>query len=76
MGFLDEAKNKLNEAVDAFMSKAVPRIPMKVCMMGPRAVGKTTILTAIFNDTQENLGITTNLLLNAEGDTGTELINR
>ena len=76
MGFLDEAKNKINEAVDAFKSKAVPRIPMKVCMMGPRAVGKTTILTAIFNDTQENLGITTNLLLNAEGDTGTELINR
>ena len=61
---------------DSFKKKAVSRIPMKVCMMGPRAVGKTTILTAIFNDTQENIGATTNLVLKAEGDTNAELTSR
>ena len=76
MGALDEIKSKFGEAIGAIKSKAVPRIPMKVCMMGPRAVGKTTILTAVFNDTQENLGISTNLLLQAEGDTGAELTNK
>lgn len=76
MGLLDDIQSKLGEAVDAFKSKAAPRIPMKVCMMGPRAVGKTTILTAVFNDTQENLGISTNLLLHAEGDTGVELTDK
>ncbi len=62
--------------LDSFKEKAIARIPMKVCMMGPRAVGKTTILTAIFNDTQENIGATTNLLLRAEGDTNAELTDR
>ena len=61
---------------DSFKKKAVSRIPMKVCMMGPRAVGKTTILTAIFNDSQESIGATTNLVLKAEGDTNAELTNR
>lgn len=69
MDFIDKLK-------DTFKQRAVPRIPMKVCMMGPRAVGKTTILTAVFNDTQENLGLSTNLLLKAEGDTLVELTER
>lgn len=62
--------------VDVFKKRAIGRIPMKVCMMGPRAVGKTTILTAVFTDTQENIGSTTNLLLQAQGDTSSELTNR
>lgn len=62
--------------IDRFKKRAIGRIPMKVCMMGPRAVGKTTILTAIFNDTQENIGSTTNLLLQAQGDTSAELTER
>lgn len=61
---------------DSFKKKAISRIPMKVCMMGPRAVGKTTILTAIFNDTQENIAASTNLLLQAVGDTNAELTDR
>lgn len=69
MKFIDRLK-------DSFKQRAVPRIPMKVCMIGPRAVGKTTILTAVFNDTQENLGLLTNLLLKAEGDTLVELTER
>ena len=56
--------------LDSFKKKAIARIPMKVCMMGPRAVGKTTILTAIFNDTQENIGATTNLILKAARNHG------
>ena len=31
------------------------RIQLKVCMMGPRAVGKTTILTSIFHDSGNKL---------------------
>lgn len=69
MDVLDRLKRTIKQ-------KAIPRIPMKVCMMGPRAVGKTTILTAVFNDTQENLGLSTNLILKAEGDTLVELTSR
>lgn len=41
---------------------------MKVCMMGPRAVGKTTILTAVFNETKNSITDTL-LKLTACGDT-------
>lgn len=58
---------------DKFLPKT---LPMNVCMMGPRAVGKTTILTAIFNDSQESIGAQTNLLLRAKGDTGDRLIGQ
>jgi len=76
MKLFDDAKKVIEEAVDSFKQRAVQRIPMKVCMMGPRAVGKTSILTAIFSDTQENLGLATNLLLRAEGDTLAELTDK
>ena len=76
MGFIDNARNKVNDTVNAFKSKAIGRIPMKVCMMGPRAVGKTTILTAVFNDSQESLGLSTKLLMKAVGDTLSELMDR
>lgn len=76
MKLFDDAKQVIDNAVDSFKQRAVPCIPMKVCMMGPRAVGKTSILTAIFNDTQENLGLATNLLLRAEGDTLAELTDK
>ena len=52
-----------------------PRPCMKVCMMGPRAVGKTTILTAVFNDAQKKIS-TTNLNLISRGDTGALLLDR
>lgn len=76
MKILNAAKLRFIKMADSVKTKAVGKVPMKVCMMGPRAVGKTTILTAIFNDTQENLGVTTNLMLRAEGDTHAELIKR
>ena len=48
---------------------------MKVCMMGPKAVGKTTVLTAVFNETQNAIA-ETQLNLIALGDTNSELIDR
>lgn len=61
MGLLDSLRPK----------KAV----MNVCMMGPKAVGKTTVLTAVFNETQQSI-IKTTLNLTAKGDTGAELLDR
>lgn len=53
-----------------------PRTPvMKVCMMGPRAVGKTTVLTAVFNETQQSIANTT-LNLTSKGDTNAVLIDK
>lgn len=53
-----------------------PQRPLvKVCMMGPKAVGKTTVLTAVFNETQHSI-IDTSLNLTAKGDTNAELISR
>lgn len=37
------------------IDKLIKRPVMRICMMGPRAVGKTTILTSIFADTQDNM---------------------
>ncbi len=48
---------------------------MKVCMMGPKAVGKTTVLTAVFNETQNSI-IGTSLNLIAKGDTNASLTDR
>lgn len=48
---------------------------MKVCMMGPKAVGKTTVLTAVFNETQNSIA-DTKLNLLALGDTNAELMDR
>lgn len=72
MSIFDNAK----KALDAFKTRASGRIQMKVCMMGPRAVGKTTILTAVFNNTLDDLGVSTNLLLQAEGDTRADLTQK
>ena len=51
------------------------RPSMKVCMMGPKAVGKTTVLTAVFNETQNAID-ETQLNLLALGDTNAELMDR
>lgn len=48
---------------------------IRVCMMGPKAVGKTTVLTAIFNDTKESIA-RTNLILKSIGDTGAQLTDK
>lgn len=48
---------------------------MKVCMMGPTAVGKTTVLTAVFNETQTSI-LGTSLNLTAKGETNAALTER
>lgn len=48
---------------------------MEVCMMGPRAVGKTTILTSVFNETKTSIA-QTKLKLVDRGDTGEQLDDR
>lgn len=54
--------------LDNFRRQTGQRISMNVCMMGPRGVGKTTILTAVFKETQCAI-TSTNLLLHAQGTT-------
>ncbi len=46
MGILEKAKELFERKNDIVGQ----HIELKVCMMGPRAVGKTTILTSIFHD--------------------------
>lgn len=60
----------------AILENLKPERPvMKIAMMGPRAVGKTTVLTAVFNETKTSI-ITTMLKLTDRGDTGRELQDR
>ena len=62
--------------MEIIFNKFIPKRPlMKIAMMGPRAVGKTTILTAVFNETKTSIA-TTMLKLTDRGDTGKELQDR
>ena len=64
MGLLDCIADRLGGKKDI----TGQRIQLKVCMMGPRAVGKTTILTSIFHDTDKKL-IESGLFFKAIGNT-------
>ena len=55
---LDRLRNILNLARETTSEMVGQRATMKACMMGPRAVGKTTILTAIFHNTNESIAQT------------------
>lgn len=55
---LDKLKNIIKRASDVTTAAVGQRATMKACMMGPRAVGKTTILTAIFHNTNESIAQT------------------
>lgn len=39
--------------IDEFLKIKTPTL--RICMLGPRAVGKTTVLTSVFADTQDDL---------------------
>lgn len=39
----------------AFLDRFIPIPTLRICMLGPRAVGKTTVLTSVFADTQNDL---------------------
>lgn len=54
MGILNIPDNFLK--MPEFLKKKMPAPPkLNICMMGPRSVGKTTVLTSIFFETQENI---------------------
>ena len=38
-----------------FFDQFIPTPTLRICMLGPRAVGKTTVLTSVFAETQNNL---------------------
>ncbi len=40
---------------DIFMRKPADTPVLNICMMGPRSVGKTTVLTSIFFETQDRI---------------------
>ena len=58
------------------LRKKTKPMRLKVCMMGPKAVGKTSILTAIFSDAEINLGAETNLQFRPIGATADDLADR
>lgn len=59
----------------AFREYVGHEIGMKMCMMGPKGVGKTSILTSIFSGTQLDF-IKTNLSIRAQGTTMEEIENK
>lgn len=65
---IDKLKNMFKKAKESTSAMVGQRATMKACMMGPRAVGKTTILTSIFHNTSESIA-QTNLKFVADADT-------
>lgn len=55
--------------------RLIRRPVMRICMMGPRAVGKTTILTSIFADTQDNMAGTGLFFRYKVGSDSSKLVN-
>lgn len=57
MALGDQIKKKTKELKEKVEKLFVSEPPvLSVCMMGPRAVGKTTVLTSIFAKSQETVG--------------------
>lgn len=75
MGALEKIKNTVSHAVDGATKFVANRLDgatptLSVCMMGPRSVGKTTVLTSIFSESQSQLCEGSRLYLNAlDGNT-------
>ena len=50
---------------------------LNMCMMGARGVGKTSVMTAIFDDTRSSNGLSkSKIVLTAESDTQAELLQK
>lgn len=65
---IDKLKNIFQRTKKSTGNFVGQRATMKACMMGPRAVGKTTIMTSIFHNTSESIA-QTNLKFVADADT-------
>lgn len=59
----------------AFLDKFIKTPTLRICMLGPRAVGKTTVLTSVFSDTQDDLAGTGLFFRYKEGSESAKLNN-
>lgn len=59
----------------SFLNKFIPTPTLRICMLGPRAVGKTTVLTSVFADTQDDLAGTGLFFRYKEGSESAKLNN-
>ena len=59
----------------AFLDKFIKTPTLRICMLGPRAVGKTTVLTSVFADTQNDLAGTGLFFRYKTGSASDRLIN-
>lgn len=67
-----EILGKLKDA----LSKRIADVPtIKATMLGPRAVGKTSIMASIFSDARDQIA-GTSLYFRPNGETGTTLVNK
>ena len=72
MALLDRMKKELGKAKDFVVGKEMPEKPViKLCMMGPRGVGKTSVLTSVYNNMNTAVSGTA---MHIKADTGTKHI--
>lgn len=64
--------SKIGDAIAGNFSSATPTL--SICMMGPRSVGKTTVLTSIFHESQTQIYEGSDIYLKAL-DTNTNTLN-
>lgn len=64
----DNIIHKLKNVVSINNAVESPRVKMSVCMLGARGVGKTSIITSMYNSQKEAVS-GSNLFLVADGDT-------
>jgi len=70
MELIDNAKKKISERIGMASKSVTDKLDgmtptLSICMMGPRSVGKTTVLTSIFFESQSQLCEGSKLYLNA-----------
>ena len=75
MSIKDILRKKFNNIKDV-ISESIAETPViKATMMGPRAVGKTSIMASIFSDTRDNVA-GTQLYFRPSQESSSELINK
>lgn len=73
MDFFKKIINTVSEKIDGASKFVADQLDgatptLSICMMGPRSVGKTTVLTSIFSETQSQICNGSRLYLNALDD--------
>lgn len=73
MGILNKVSDKIGDFISKKSGEA--SIPtLSICMMGPRSVGKTTVLTSIFHESQSQICEGSSIYLKAL-DSNTSMLN-